>query len=327
MLPNSQEVKYIYVGTPEFGANVLEGLLKKDFRPVLVITNPDKPVGRKLAITPPPVKLVAEKYKIPILQTEKIETLKNEITNQNPDLIVVAAFGQIIPKDILDIPKSGSINVHPSLLPKYRGASPIQSAILNGEKKTGVTVMLIDEKMDHGPIISQRTIVMEEKETARTLSLKLAEMGANLLSEVVPRFVKKMLIPRPQQDIDATFTKMLTKEAGRINWKKPAEEIEREIRAYSDWPGSYTFWNKKGKDIKIDILKARVQKSSQSMPYPLGKVMAMSQGELGVQCGKMTGEAGGNVLIIEVLKMEGGKETSPEDFLNGHPDFIGAVLN
>jgi len=325
-------MKIIFIGTPEFGAIILEKLVENRYKPILVITAPDKPVGRGQILTPPPVKITTQKYKIPILQPEKIlpptkNLVGGEILNLKPDLIIVAAYGQILPKEILDIPKKGSLNVHPSLLPKYRGASPIQYAILNGEKKTGVTIILMDEKMDHGPILNQRVLEIEEDETSTTLHRKLANLGASLLMETIPKWVRGMIKSHPQDDAQATYTKILTREDGRINWKKPAADLEREIRAFDYWPGSFTFWEKRdGTLLRIKILKARVLKSTGGITYPIGKTLVAPQNEICIQCRKGFLGGGGDFLIIEKLQLEGKKEIGSEEFLRGHPDFIGTIL-
>ena len=321
-----QELNIIFMGTPEFGTIILEGLCKADFKPTLVITAPDKPVGREQILTPPPVKILAEKYKIPILQPEKIQDVIAEIRATSPGLVAVAAYGQILPKEILEIPKFGCLNVHPSLLPRWRGASPIQYTILNGDKKTGVTIMLMDEKMDHGPILSQRVIKIGENETAESLHNKLANLGGHLLLETIPKWQRGLIKPILQDESKVTYTKILTKENGKINWKKTAEVLEREIRAFSIWPGSYTFWEKKGKSIRIKILKARVLKSTGGIPYPIGKTLVAPQNEICVQCGRGFLGGGGDFLVIEKLQMEGKKEMGSEEFLRGHPDFIGTIL-
>jgi len=326
----NNKIKIVFMGTPEFGAIILDGLTNGGYKPFLVVTAPDKSVGRKQIktgeVTPPPVKVIAQKYNIPVIQPEILANSKSEILNSKPDLIVVAAYGQILPKEILEIPKYDCLNVHPSLLPKYRGASPIQYAILNGDKKTGVTIILMDEKMDHGPILNQRAILIEEKETAATLHDKLAELGTNLLGETISKWIRGMIKPQPQDDTKATFTKILTREDGKINWKKTAEVLEREIRAYLPWPGSYTFWAKAGKLVQIKILKTRVLKSQGGISYPVGKTLVVPQNELGVQCGKGFSMGVGDFLVIERLQMEGGKEMGSEEFLRGHPDFIGTIL-
>lgn len=307
--------KIIFAGTPEFGAIILDGLVNSIYKPILVITAPDKPVGRKQVIISPPVKLLAEKNKIPVLQPEKIGNCKLKIENCKPELIIVAAYNQIISKEILDIPKFGCLNVHPSLLPKYRGPSPIQAAILNGDKKTGVTIMLIDEKMDHGFVLTQRALKIEEKETGEILHNKLANLGARLLMETIPKWLRKMIKPKPQDEKQATYTKILNRKDGEINWKKPAEVLEKEVRAYSPWPGSFTVWG----DKRLKILKSRVFKKINTLTYPIGKTLVAPQNELCVQTGK-------GFLIVEKLQLEGKKEMVPEEFLRGHPDFIGTVL-
>jgi len=313
-------MKIIFIGTPEFGAIVLEELIKDGYPPILVISSPDKPVGRKHNITPPPVKVLAEKHGIEIIQPEQIQSSKSKIQNLEPDLIVVAAYGQIIPKKILDIPKRGSLNIHPSLLPKYRGSSPIQFTILNGEKKSGVTIILMDEKIDHGKIISNFQFqISNEKITYPELLKELAKLGAKLLLETIPKWVRGEIKPKPQNEAKAIYTKILTKEDGKIDWQKSAKVLEREIRAFYPWPGSYTIWANRGKLIKIKILKSRVFKSPDKIKYPIGKVLVVPQNEIGAQCGK-------DFLVIEKLQREGGKEMASEDFPKGHPDFIGTIL-
>lgn len=319
----------IFIGTPEFGAIILEGMVKNKYKPILVVTSPDKPVGRKQILTPPPVKEVALKYKIPLLQPEKIQEAKDEIKKLDPDIIIVAASGYFLPKEILEIPKYGCLNIHPSLLPQYRGPSPVQFTILNGDKKTGVTIMLIDERMDHGPIINQRTLEINNKETKESLTEKLADLGTNLMLETIPQWIKGKMKPEPQDETKAVYSKILTKMDGEINWQKKAEELEREVRAYFPWPGSYTTWKEKrgGKLIKIKILRSRIYKTSGDIIYPTGKTLVVPQNEIAVQCGKgLFPGGGGDLLVIEKLQMEGKKEMTAEEFLRGHPSFIGTIL-
>lgn len=320
-------MKIIFIGTPEFGGIILEGLAKSEYKPVLVVTETDKPAGRNRVLTEPAVKIMAEKHKIPILQPEKILNIKTEISNLEPDLIIVAAYGQILPKEILDIPKKGCLNVHPSLLPKYRGSSPIQSAILNDEKRTGVSIILMDEKIDHGPILSQRTIEISDKETGKTLHDKLAELGTRLLLETVSKQQRGLIKSVPQNENQMTFARTLKRENGKINWKKTAEDIERQIRAFNLWPETFTFWQKPGKLLRIKILQGRILKSpTKDVTYAIGKTLVVPNNEIGVQCGKGLWEGGGDFLVIEKMQLEGKKETSSEDFLMGYPDFIGTIL-
>jgi len=319
------KMKIVFMGTPEFGTIILEELVNGGYKPILVVTATDKPVGRKQTLTPPPVKVVAEKYGIDFLQPEKIENCKLKIENYKPELVVVAAYGQILSKEILEIPKYGCLNIHPSLLPKYRGSTPVQYAILNGDKETGVTIILMDEKMDQGPILAQRELEIQNKSqipitkiTSGELNKKLANLGAKLLIETIPKWVKGEIKPKPQDESKATYTKILKREDGKIDWQKSAKEIERQIRAFDSWPGSFTFWEKE-KPVQIKILKTRVLEIIYSKTYPLGKTLVAPQNELCVQCGE-------GFLIVERLQLEGKKEMGSEEFLRGHPDFIGTIL-
>jgi len=339
--------KIIFIGTPNFGAIILKRLIK-NYRPVLVVTEPDKPAGRHQVLTPPPVKLLAEKYKIPFLQEEKILNLKSQILNLKPDLIVVAAYGQILPEEILKIPKYGCLNIHPSLLPKYRGPSPIQSVILNGEKETGITIILMDEKMDAGPMIAKSKISMRAdgspihigKNPRRSSSLplgtlrgrqkskitylelhnQLAELGADLLIEKIPKWIEGKIKPEKQNEAKATYTKIIKKEDGKIDWQKSAEEIERQIRAFYPWPGTFTFFKKNDKKIlRIKILKAEVIYSSEKQnKLPSGKVFLLEE-KLCVKCKK-------DLLEIKELQMEGKKSMAPAEFLKGNSDIINSIL-
>ena len=335
--PNNMKLKILFIGTPEFGAIILEKLCDANLKPVLVITALDKPVGRKQVSTPPPVKIVAERYKVPVIQPKNI--LDSKFQTLDPGLIVVAAYGQILSKEVLEIPKFGCLNVHPSLLPKYRGASPIQFAILNGEKETGVTIILMDAMMDHGPILAQRKTIIGSNETAKQLHDRLALLGAELLIETVPDWLKEKIKVRSQDAEKATYTKILTKEDGKINWKKSAKEIERQIRAFNLWPETWTLWKKvtikteikirkektlrkRIKEIrflKIKILRANVSKVANKI-YPIGKTfLATPQKELCVQCKQ-------GFLIVKKLQLEGKKPMDSEKFLRGHQDFIGTIL-
>ncbi len=265
-----ENYKIVFIGTPEFGAIILKELIK-EHEPVLVITNPDKPKGRNNIITPSLVKELAQKLNIPV---------QHDFKNIEADLIITAAFGKIIPKHIIDLPKYGCLNVHPSLLPKYRGASPIQTAILNGEEETGVSIMLMDEKMDHGPVLSQIKHKIDNKDY-NTLSKELAEKGAQLLIETIPKYLKGEIKPKEQNHDKATFTKIIKKEDGKIDWSRTPQEIERQIRAFNPWPGTFTFL----KDKRIKILEAEVIN---------------------------------NELVIKKVQPEGKRPMSYEDYLKAH---------
>ncbi|MEK7578516.1 MAG: methionyl-tRNA formyltransferase, partial [Patescibacteria group bacterium] len=235
-------MKYIFFGTPEFSAIVLDKLISANYIPEAVICNQDEPVGRKQILTPPPAKVLAEKFNVRVFQPEKLRDnskFAEQLKNLKPDLAIVAAYGKAIPKTILDIFKSGAINVHASLLPAYRGASPIQHAILNGDKKTGVTIMKIDEEIDHGPIISSVKIQISNEDTLESLSQKLAISGAELLIKIFPDYIGGKLKPVIQDHTKATFAKIIKKEDGKISWLKSAGEIERMTRAFYPWPAAW----------------------------------------------------------------------------------------
>ena len=267
-------MKFVFFGTPEFAAIILEKLINTGYVPVAVVCNPDRPVGRKKIITPPPAKqLLIEKLKdcnIEILQPESIDSsFKIQVSNFKPDIFIVAAYSQIIPKEILEIPRLGTIGVHPSLLPKYRGSSPIQSAILNGDEETGVSLYLMDDKMDHGPILAQREIKnysikddisIKNRYELRIMNYEnllknLAELSADLLIETLPKFLKGEINPLPQDESQATYTKKFITEDGRVDLKKDNPLlIERKIRALNPEPGVFTFID--GKRVKL--LEAKI---------------------------------------------------------------------
>ncbi|HHE76574.1 MAG TPA: methionyl-tRNA formyltransferase [Candidatus Parcubacteria bacterium] len=300
----AKKIKTIFFGTPKFGALVLEELLRARQKPSLIITAPDKPAGRKKIVTPPEVKILAQKNKIPVIQPEKIKEIDREILKKiNLDLGIIAAYSQIIPKDIINIPEKGFLNVHPSLLPKYRGPSPIQSAIINNEQKTGVTIILLDEKLDHGPIIAQEELKINQKKYSYDeLEEKLAKIGGKLLVKIIPQWIKGRVEPKPQDDSKATYTKKIEKEDGEIDWSRPAEEIERKIRAFQRWPGAFTFFKKNDKISKLKIIKAEVVDKNIS-------------DKICVKCGQ-------NYLLIKKLQPEGKKPMGYKDFQNGYGQII-----
>lgn len=307
-----KKVRTILIGTSEFAVRIYDRICEK-FDIIAVITTPDKPVGRKQILTPSPVKRWALKNNIPILELES-----QKIKELNPDLIIVTAYGQIIPKEILDIPKFGALNIHPSLLPEYRGASPIQTAILSGDKKTGVTIMLMDEKMDHGSIISNFQFSIFNKPTYKELSDKLAGVGAELLIKTLPDWINGKIKAKPQDHSKATFTKIIKKEDGKIDWNKPAEEIERQIRAFHEWPTAYTgIMNKESRIMNLKILEAEVV--NKNTDNKVGQVFLDENKNLAVQTGN-------GVLILRQIQLEGKRVMSARDFLNGHPEIVGSNL-
>jgi methionyl-tRNA formyltransferase len=313
------KIRTILMGTPEFAERIFRKIYPElksgGFEIIAVITIEDKPIGRKQILTPPPVKIWARENNLLVLQPHKIKSPEwiEKIGKLTPDLIILTAYGQIIPMEILDVPKFGALNIHPSLLPKYRGASPIQSAILNGDKETGVTIILMDEEMDHGNIISNSKFLISNKITYKELEEKLVETGADLLIKTLPDWTARKIKPREQDHSKATFCKIIKKEDGRIDWSKSAIEIEGQIRAFAKWPESYTEIN----SLKLKILEAEVE--NKKTDYQIGEVFIGDNKNLCVQTGD-------GILILKQVQLEGKKAMPIKNFLNGHPEIIGNIL-
>ncbi|MBN1892110.1 MAG: methionyl-tRNA formyltransferase [Clostridiales bacterium] len=239
------------MGTPRFASVVLEKLILSGYHIVACFTQPDKPVGRKMKLTPTPVKLAAEAAGIPVYQPNRLrdDEVADRIRTMNPDLIVTAAYGKILPPCVLSIPKKGCLNVHGSLLPRYRGAAPIQWAIMNGERKTGITIMLMDEGMDTGPLLTHAECPIDMNEDAISLTERLANLGAELLTDTIPGYLAGEILPISQNDARASYAPPITRDQGLIDWTKPSEVIHNQIRALAEWPGAYSTYL--GKRIKI----------------------------------------------------------------------------
>ncbi|MDD5071682.1 MAG: methionyl-tRNA formyltransferase [Patescibacteria group bacterium] len=313
-MSNRNPIKLIFAGTPDFAVPGFRALLSdKDFKILAAITQPDKPVGRKQILTPSSIKIEAQKNNIPVWQPNKIAEIKEKIKGAKPDLAVLIAYGQIIPQEILDIPRFGWINVHGSLLPRWRGAACVQAPILAGDKKTGVTVMKIEKGLDTGPILKQTEIKINPEETAETLHDKLAELGAKILSATIKNYINGKIKPEPQDNSMASYAPTLKKEDGKINWEKEAEEIEKMARALNPWPGTWTkFKNKKLniKNFNPKILEINKYKPGQTF---------LHNNQLAVQCGQ-------NALITKKLQLEGRKKITAEEFLRGYKDIVGQIL-
>ncbi|MCD6550512.1 methionyl-tRNA formyltransferase [bacterium] len=312
-----KDLKIIFIGTPEFAAIILRELILSHLKPILVITRPDKPVGRKQIVVPPIVKIVAEKYNIDVIQTEEIGTKEKEISKLKPDLILVAAFGHIIPKKILKIPKYGCLNIHPSLLPKYRGPAPIRFALLNGEKETGVTINLMTEKLDTGPIVASRKFKINDKKfTGQELERELARMGVKLFLDILEKWINGDIKPVEQDESKASYTRIIKKEDGKIDWSKSAEEIERKVRAFNPWPSAFCYAGKK----ILKIWQASILKDNEKSPKgPIGKTFLAPNNKIAVKCKK-------DFLVIEELQLEGKRKVKVQDFLKGNVGFVGTIL-
>lgn len=302
------------MGTPDFAVPIFEALIKSDFLEVVaLVCNPDSAAHRKQILTPPPTKILAQKYDIPVLQPDKIRKPEwiEKIKKFNPGLIVVAAFGQIISKDILDIPKYGAINIHGSLLPKLRGASPVQYAILEGLEKTGITIMLMDEQMDHGQILGQKEIDIAPKETSKSLFNKMSQIGAMFLIDTLRLWIDGKIQPKEQNHNEATYTKILKKEDGKINWADSAEKIERQIRAFNPWPGAYCmFKDQNDKEKGLKIIGADVEKCDAAENKEFGYLF-LNENKLLIKTGK-------DCLKLNTVQPEGKTPMSASDFSNGY---------
>ena len=286
-----KNLKIIFFGTPDFAVPALKLLIDSGCHISAVFTQPDKAVGRKQVLSPPPVKLKAKSLKLKVFQpkTLKDDQVFEDFKNLNPDICVIAAYGKMIPKKYLDIPIYGFINIHPSLLPKYRGPSPIQTAILNGKRETGVTIMVVDEEMDHGKIVSSIKYQISSDKNYKEIEVDLAKLGAKLLIETLPEYINGNIKPIEQIHEQATYTKLLTREDGRIDWHKSARETYDQIRALNPEPGTWTTW----KDKIINIKKAW-----------------LADGKINIQ----------------TIQIEGKKEMAFQEFLNGHPDLTVSEL-
>lgn len=308
------KTKIIFLGTPDFAVPSLKALINDQrFEVIAIVTQTDKKIGRKQIITPPSVKVVAESFKIPVIQPNKFKEIENEITELKPDLVVVVAYGQIIPKSLLGIPKYGYINVHSSLLPKYRGAACVQASILNGDQENGVTIMKIDAGLDTGPILSQTKIQVSPEETNASLYDKLFKLGANVLPDILFDYIQGKINPIPQDNSLASYVPQLTKEDGRIDWKKSAIEIERMVRALNPWPGTFIQLTINNYELRIKILKVN-NKILHIKNFKPGDFF-IYKNELAVQCRE-------DALIIKTIQPEGKKPMSGKEFIQGYKNLI-----
>ncbi len=314
-------LKIIFFGTGEFAEPIFEKLTQeKDLAITALVTAPDKPIGRRQILTPPKIKAIAQKEQISVLQPDhpKSADFLAQIRQLSPDLIIVASYGKILPDELLAIPRYQGINIHPSLLPKYRGASPIQFALLNQEKETGVSIIQITDQVDAGAIISQEKLIIQPNDDYLILRNKLAQLAAKMIKPATKKWVKiqagqiknGLII---QDEDQSTATKILTKQDGQINWQKPAQEIAAQIKALNPWPGTWTTWQ--GKILKIiragQIIEPNEQKE-------IGEIVKLNN-SFGIQTGQ-------GILAIIQIQPSGKKPMPSQDFLRGHQNFPGAIL-
>jgi methionyl-tRNA formyltransferase len=313
--------RIVFMGTPEFAVPTL-AKLADHFEVAGVFTQPDKPAGRGQQLAAPPVKRFSQERSLPVFQprTLRDQAAQAKLAALRPDVIVVAAYGLILPKAILDLPPHGCINVHASLLPRYRGAAPIPAAILDGQAETGITLMRMDEGLDTGPMIAQAMININPDDTTGDLTPRLAELGARKVIEVLPRWIAGTLTPQPQDESRATWAPKFNKADGRLDWSHSALSLSRRVRAFSPRPGTFTWWN--GKLIRI--LSVQVTGPTLNEAW-----RQASRGTVGLvvtdgnDIGVVTGDG---ILRLVEIQLEGKRAMSAQDFARGQPSFVGSVL-
>ncbi len=311
-------MKIVFMGTPQFALPSLKALVKSKHKIVAVVTQEDKPRGRKLILSPSPVKLLASELGLRVLQPSKLSepSFKKEMRTIKPDLIAVVAYGRFLPKSLWELPSKGTINLHPSLLPNYRGAAPIQHAILDGEAGTGVTIIYLAEKMDSGDIIRQEKMAILPTDTYATLSERLSEKGAKLLLGAVRDIEKGTVSRRPQDDSKATKAPKIEKSEGLIDWSLSARDISLRVRAFYPWPSAYTYMSLRGRKVLLKILEAGVDQDTNDK---VGR-MLYCKGE-GIRIGTGKGS-----LIIKRVQLEGKRAMTAAEFVAGHRDLDGVKL-
>lgn len=310
-------MRIVFFGTPAFAGEFLNAILETgDIEVAAVVTQPDEPVGRKHILTPPPVKVIAESRGIPVWQPNKMKNPAFHATlrGYNADAFVVIAYGRILPQEILDIPRLGIVNVHPSLLPKFRGPSPLHAAIASGETETGVCIMLIDAEMDHGPLLACEHIALDAKESVETLTAKVVRIGGSLLIQTLRGYASGTVTPQPQDHDKATYCKLLKREDGIVNWNEPAEIIEQKIRAYTPWPSMTTTWQRNGQPLPLKLLAADVGTAT------IAPGLAQAVGN------KLFIGTGSTALEITKLQPSGSKPMDAAAFIRGYGDIHGVQI-
>lgn len=308
--------RVVFMGTPDFSVPVLETIIKEGYEVVGVVTQPDRPVGRKRVLTPTPVKQKALEYDIPVFQPEKIKDEYQTVLDWKPDLIITAAFGQIIPKILLDAPKFGCINVHASLLPKYRGGAPIHQAIIDGETETGVTIMYMEVKMDTGDMISKVVVPIGEKDHTGSMFEKLSEAGAKLLAQTLPELLAGRLTAIPQNHDEATFAFNIKRENERMDWSKPARVLYNQVRGLHPWPVAFT----QLEELPVKVWWAEPEEKTYDAEP--GTIVKVSKEGIVVVCGDQKG------LRLTDLQLSGKKRMDVASLLNGSHSFeIGKKFN
>ena len=309
-------MRVIFMGTPEFAVFPLESLVLHQYQVVAVYTQPDKPAGRGQSLVSPPVKRTALSWNLPVVQPASLKQAETvaKLAEFRPDVIVVAAFGQILPQAVLDIPAYGCINIHPSLLPKYRGASPVAATILAGDELSGISIMLMDAGVDTGPVLARAAVSISPRDNTGSLGVKLSLVAARLLQEVLARWFRHEITPQPQNEDEATYCGPISREAGVIDWNQSARETWLRVRAFNPWPGCYTTW--RGKKLKI----------VEAMPLPGGASKVGEVVDLDKKAVAFGVQTGAGILGVSKVQLEGKRAMPAPEFLRGQREIIGAVL-
>ena len=306
-------MRIVFMGTPDFAVPVLCQLIEAGHEIAAVYSQPDRPAGRGRKLVPTPTKWFSEERGLEVRQPSSLRSEAEcaRLESLSPEVVVVAAYGLFLPPEALEIPPLGCLNIHPSQLPRYRGPSPVVSAILNGDDETGVTIMKLDEGMDSGPLLAQKQVPIDERDTGPDLTRRLFDLGASLLAKTLPGWASGSIEASPQDESQATFTTLVKKEDGEIDWTDNAERIARMVRAYEPWPGTFTYWD--GKLLKI--LDATSTAGSASP----GQLVGLRDGGIGIGTGD-------GLLAVDKLQIEGRRPSVVQDFVRGYPAFVGSAL-
>jgi len=313
------KIRIVFMGTPQFSATILENLIEHHYQIVGVVTQPDKPTGRTQELQPSQTKEIALLHEIPLLQPNKFDSeAYSALKSWKPDLIIVAAYGKILPQNVLSLPGFGCVNVHASLLPKWRGASPIHNALLSGETETGVTLMLMDAGVDTGNIIALKRTPIGNNETRLDLERRLADLGAELLSHTLAAFIERKITPQKQDHHEATICQLIDREDGHIFWNDDSQDLYNRYRALSPWPGVFTFWKNNNTLQRLKLLSISHIKQPPQIKHATGEVFEIGE-SVGVQT--RTG-----ILILGEVQLEGKERVDIRTFIRGYRNFIGSIL-
>ncbi len=310
-------LRVVFMGTPAFAVPALRALVVRGHVVAGVYTQPDRRAGRGQKLTASPVKIFAEEHGLPVFQPrslrQDVAAARSELADLAPDVVIVAAYGLFLPDEVLRLPRLGCLNIHPSLLPRHRGPSPVATAILDGDETSGVTIMLLDEGMDTGPILAQRETRISADETAEELTERLFELGSELLVDTLDQWGREQIVPTAQNNDDASVTRRLQREDGRIDWSQSADSIARRVRAFTPWPGTFTVW--RGKTVKI-LRGSPVDGALSGTP---GTVVRLDDSTIAVLTGS-------GAVEVQSLQMEGRRAMSATEFVQGYRDFVGSTM-